>query len=375
MRVVLFGAPGSGKGTQARLIVEKFAIPQIAIGELLRLAMQEGTPLGLQARAALDQGGPVPDELLIGLIRERISLADASRGFILDGFPENVIQAQLLDQLLQLIGKPLSMVLLLETDFDALMQRVTGRRTCLSCGHICNIYTDPPKMDGQCDECGGNLRHRVDDNEEIISNRYRLYEAQTGPIIDYYREQEKVRVVQGIGEVEDIFAAISHLLEEIEADIDESPMPTLDELEKMILAKAQEAQAEEPAALPAESKPEPKKKAVTRKSVAVKEAAKKVMQKKKEATSKKPAAKKKTVTKKAVVTKSTASSGKKAVTKKAVAKKKAVVKKATAKKKVVAKKKAVTKKKVPAKKAPTATKKKTIAKKTTSKKPATKKKK
>jgi len=356
MRVVLFGAPGSGKGTQARLIIEKFSIPQIVTGDLLRDAMEEGTPLGLQARAALDMGGPIPDEILMGIIRERISLADASNGFILDGFPENITQAQSLDQLLQLVGKPLDMALLLETDFDALMQRITGRRSCRSCGHVCNIYTDPPKMDGQCDECGGNLRHRVDDNEEIISNRYRLYETQTAAIIDYYRELEKLRVVQGIGDVDDIFSAISYLLSEIEEDTDDSPMPTLDELEKMVLAKAQEAQAEDVIAEPAIEAKAGKKKATRKKPAETK---------KKAATRKAPA-KKKPVTKKKAVAKKVPAKKKAVSKKKSVAKKKATVKKTPGKKKTVSKKKVTTKKSSP-------TKKKVVKKAATRKAPAKKK--
>ncbi len=316
MRVVLFGAPGSGKSTQARQVEEKYAIPQIAAGELLRDAIAEGTPLGLQARAIQGQGNVVPDELLVNILRERLSRHDASKGFILDGYPENITQAQTLDQLLQLMGRPLHMAVLLETDFDALMQRITGRRTCGSCGHIHNIFTEPPKMDGQCDECGGNLRQRADENEEIISNRYRLYQMQITPVIDFYKEQGKLRVVQGIGEVEDIFAAVSHLLDDIEDNAEEIAMPTVEALEQMILNKAQEAQTEEQ---PAKTRPEAEDKKETTKKAVTKTATKK-------APAKKTAAKKKTVSKKSVARK-------KAPAKKTAAKKKTVSKKSVARKK------------------------------------------
>ncbi len=370
MRVVLFGAPGSGKGTQARLIVEKYGIPEIAVGELLREAMAAGTPSGIQARSLLDNGNPVSDELMANIIRERLSRPDASKGFTLDGYPENIAQAQALDILLQSMGRPLHLALLLETDFDALMQRITGRRACSSCGHVHNIFTDPPKMDGQCDLCGGNLRHRADDNEEIISNRYRVYESQIMPVIDYYKQQGRLRVVQGIGEAEDIFAAISQLLDSIEDDDEEIMMPTVEALEQMILSKAQEAQVEERPA--SESKPAPKKKVTAKKKVAAKKSkttaktGKKTPQKKVPVKKAGSAAKKKTTTKK--------TSGK--VAKKKTAVKKKTTTKAPAKKKTVAKKTAAKKKTSTARKKPTSKKvavKKTVKKKVAAKKSVTKK--
>jgi adenylate kinase len=376
MRLVLFGAPGSGKGTQARLIVEKYGIPKIVPSQLLREALQEATPLGMQARTALETNGSIPDEILIAIIRDRITQSDASRGFILDGFPETIAQAQAFDQLLEIMGKSLSAALLLETDFDALMQRITGRRSCLSCGHICNIYTDPPQLDGQCDECGGNLRHRADDNEEIISNRFRVYETQTTGIIDYYRENGSLRVAQGIGEVDDVFNALSAILDEIDIDEDESPMPTLEVLEQMIMEKAQRAQADDSSDVVAERQSK-KKKSPAKKAVKVKTTPKTTSRKKaaaKKATPKKATTKKKTVSKKSSPKKATAkkktttskkSQAKKVVAKKAATKKKATPKKASSKKKVV-KKKAIVKKSTSKKKV--ATKKKVVKKKVTPRK-------
>ncbi len=215
MRILLFGAPGSGKGTQAKLLVERHEVPQISTGDLLRAAVAADSPLGRQAKAAMDAGQLVSDEIVLGMIRERLGQADAARGFILDGFPRNIPQAQALDAMLLEMGQPLQLALLVEVDVDVLLQRLTGRRTCESCGQMYNIYTSPSKLDDQCDKCGGNLRHRADDNEETISNRLRVYEAQTAPLIDYYRSQGKLRSVQGVGEIGDIFAAVNKIVDPI----------------------------------------------------------------------------------------------------------------------------------------------------------------
>ncbi|HID49886.1 MAG TPA: adenylate kinase, partial [Chromatiales bacterium] len=212
MRIVLIGAPGGGKGTQAKLLVDKFRIPQISTGDLLREAVANGTPLGLRAKAAMDAGQLVSDDIVLGMIRDRLSRPDARKGFILDGFPRNIPQAEALDALLAEMGKPLQVSLLIDVPFDILMQRLTGRRTCAACGAIFNVYTSPPRIDGICDNCGGNLVQRADDNEETVINRLRVYEAQTAPLIDYHRKQGILRTVQGTGEVEDIFNAILRVL-------------------------------------------------------------------------------------------------------------------------------------------------------------------
>lgn len=215
MRIVLLGAPGSGKGTQAKLLVEKYNCPQISTGDLLREAVASGTPLGQQARAAMDAGQLVSDDIVLGIIRERLSQPDTKNGFILDGFPRNIPQAEALDHMLEKLNQPVQLVLLVEVEFEALVQRLTGRRSCESCGAVFNIYTSPSRLDDRCDKCGGNLRHRSDDNEETITNRLKVYEAQTEPLIAYYRQQGKLRVVQGQGEIPDILAAIESAIQDM----------------------------------------------------------------------------------------------------------------------------------------------------------------
>jgi len=161
MRIVLLGAPGSGKGTQAKLISEKYRIPHVSTGDLLRAALAAGTPLGLQAKAAMDAGQLVSDDLVLAIIRERLKNPDAKKGFILDGFPRNIPQANALDSMLRNIAQPLDAAILMEVDFDILMQRLTGRRTCENCGAAYNVYTNPPRLEDQCDRCGGPLHHRA----------------------------------------------------------------------------------------------------------------------------------------------------------------------------------------------------------------------
>jgi len=396
MRIVLLGAPGSGKGTQAKLMVEKYRIPQISTGDLLRAAVEAGTSLGQQAKSAMDAGQLVSDELVLAMIRERLAEPDTRNGFILDGFPRNLVQAQALDDMLAAIGQPVQLALLVAVDYEELMERITGRRTCVSCGQMYNIYTSPPKMDGQCDVCGGNLRHRADDNEETISNRLRVYDSQTQPAVDYYDEQGKLRTVQGVGDIEDVFNAITKVVDAVEAE-PEVPAAgvTLADLELKVLQTARQAtvEPEATAAQPAEAavapkaakpsvgknkvaakKAAPKKKAAAKKPAAKKAAPKKAVAKKaepkKKAAAKKAAPKKKAASKKPAVKKA---APKKAVAKKAAPKKKATAKKAAPKKKVATK--AVTKKKAAAKKKASkkaVTKKKAAAKKTAPKKAAVK---
>lgn len=227
MRIVLLGAPGSGKGTQGKLLSEKNHIPQISTGELLRAAVKAGTPMGLAARAAMEAGQLVSDNIVLGMIEERLAHEDAKQGFILDGFPRNIPQAEALDNKLNSLNKPIDVALLIDVDTELLIQRLTGRRTCESCGATFNVYTSPSRLDDRCDKCGGNLRHRADDNEETITNRLRVYEAQTAPVIAYYRNQGRLCTVQGIGEINDIFTAIEKILAE-------PPPPAPPKLEKKV---------------------------------------------------------------------------------------------------------------------------------------------
>ena len=220
MRIVLLGAPGSGKGTQAKILVERYGIPQISTGDLLRDAVAAGTQLGREAKAAMDAGQLVSDEVVLGIIRVRLRQPDARKGFILDGFPRNLQQAQSLDDMLAQMGQSVQLALSIDVSVDDLLQRLSGRRTCLSCGQMYNVFTSPPKMDDRCDECGGKLRHRADDNEETIGNRLRIFEAQTLPAMEYYSEHGKLRRVQGVGEISDVSKAVIRVVEEVRESVE-----------------------------------------------------------------------------------------------------------------------------------------------------------
>lgn len=215
MRTVLLGAPGSGKGTQGVVLAKKYTIPQISTGDLLRAAVTSGSELGQLAKSAMDAGALVSDDIVIGLIKERISECDAKNGYILDGFPRNIPQAQALDSMLDELDQPLQGVVLLDVAFEELMQRLTGRRTCKDCGAIYNIHLAPTKVEGQCDACGGELFQRADDNEETISNRLTVYQEQTAPLVDYYQQQQKLHTIAGTGDVNDITQAVSDIFDSI----------------------------------------------------------------------------------------------------------------------------------------------------------------
>lgn len=215
MRTVLLGAPGSGKGTQGVVLSKKFNIPQISTGDLLRAAVKAGTELGKKAKSAMDAGALVSDDIVIGLIRERLSEDDAKNGYILDGFPRNIPQAEALDEMLEQLGQPLQGVVLLDVPFDELMQRLTGRRTCKDCGTIYNVYLSPPKAEGHCDSCGGELFQREDDNEDTIANRLKVYEEQTAPLVGYYEKQNKLHTIAGTGDIDEITNKVGAVFDKI----------------------------------------------------------------------------------------------------------------------------------------------------------------
>jgi adenylate kinase len=212
MRIVLLGAPGSGKGTQAKKLMETYGIPQVSTGDLLRAAVRAGTELGRKAKAAMDAGQLVADEIVIGMIRERLQDDDTRKGFIMDGFPRSGAQAVELDAVLSSLGQPVDRALLIDVKFEALMKRLTGRRTCAKCGHMYNVYYSPPKQEGICDRCGGELLQRADDNEETISRRLKVYQEQTEPLVEYYRKQGKFAVVDGEGGMDEVYARITAAL-------------------------------------------------------------------------------------------------------------------------------------------------------------------
>ena len=188
MQLLLMGPPGAGKGTQAAELVKKFNIPHISTGDMFRAAVKEGTELGKKAKAVMDAGGLVPDEITIGIVKERLAKDDCKKGFILDGFPRTVEQADALAKILDNLGMKLTRVLNIHVPSSDLIERAVGRRICKSCGATYHIKFNPTKKDGVCDNCGGDLYQRKDDNEETMKNRLSNYEASTKPLIDYYKK-------------------------------------------------------------------------------------------------------------------------------------------------------------------------------------------
>ena len=212
MNLILLGPPGAGKGTQAKRMVETYGIPQISTGDMLREAVKNQTQLGLEAKKFMDSGQLVPDEVVIGLVKERLGRDDCAQGFMLDGFPRTVPQAEELDKVLAGMDKNLDHVISIEVPNEELMGRLTGRRTCKQCGAGFHVIFDPPKQEGVCDKCGGELYQRDDDNEATVSNRLKVYESQTKPLIDYYSAKGLLRPIDGVGAIDEIFARIKELL-------------------------------------------------------------------------------------------------------------------------------------------------------------------
>jgi adenylate kinase len=212
MRIVMLGAPGSGKGTQAQRIQKDHGLPQISTGDLLRKAVADKTPLGVKAKKVMDAGELVSDDIVLGMIEERIAQPDAERGFILDGFPRNTTQADGLDALLAQLGLTLDRVVLMDVDFDILMKRLTGRRTCSKTGAVLNIYFSPPEELEACRKAGGELVQRADDNEATIRNRLQVYERQTAPLVDYYDQRGLLKTVPATGEVDAVYARLKAAL-------------------------------------------------------------------------------------------------------------------------------------------------------------------
>jgi len=212
MRIVLLGAPGAGKGTQAKKLVEKYGIPQVSTGDLLRAAVAAGTPLGKEAKAVMDRGELVPDSIVLGMMEERLKQDDMKKGYILDGFPRNTKQAEALDALLAKLNMPLTAALSVDVPFEDLMKRLTGRRTCKACGQMYNVYFSASKKEGICDKCGAALFQRDDDKEETIKKRLEVYNSSTAPLIDYYKGKGILKSVSGTGSIDGIFAQVCQVL-------------------------------------------------------------------------------------------------------------------------------------------------------------------
>jgi len=214
MDVILLGPPGSGKGTQAQKMAERYQIPQISTGDILRGAVKERTPLGVEAKGYMDQGRLVPDEIAVGIVRDRLKAPDCKGGFILDGFPRTLAQAEALDVTMQELQRKIEHVISIEVDNEELLRRLTGRRTCRTCGIMYHLMFNPPAKEGICDKCGGELYQRDDDQEDTIGARLKVYEDQTAPLIAYYRKKGLLGPIEGVGAIEEIFQRIVQAVEE-----------------------------------------------------------------------------------------------------------------------------------------------------------------
>ena len=212
MNVVLFGPPGSGKGTQAKMLAEKYGAPHISTGDILRENLKNKTKLGLEAKSYMDKGELVPDDVLIGIIKDRLAQPDCAPGFLLDGYPRTLPQADALSKILNELGKKLDVVLNIDVPDVELIKRLAGRRMCV-CGASYHILFNPPKQDGICDLCGNKLYHRDDDKEEAIMNRLDVYKNQTQPLIDHYTKEGVMLTINGVANISEVFAEICRLLD------------------------------------------------------------------------------------------------------------------------------------------------------------------
>lgn len=212
MRLILLGEPGSGKGTYSTELIKKYGIPQISTGDMLRAAVKANTPLGQEAQSYMNRGALVPDSVVIGLIQERLKQDDTKKGFILDGFPRTTAQAESLESLLKGMGIAVDAVIKLEVDRDMLVKRLAGRRSCVKCGAPFNVNTMPPKKEGVCDHCGGELIQRKDDQPETIENRLNVYARDTAPLIEFYEKRGALKRVSCSGTIPEILERIVRVL-------------------------------------------------------------------------------------------------------------------------------------------------------------------
>ncbi|MDI3538981.1 MAG: adenylate kinase [Methanolobus sp.] len=213
MNVVLFGPPGAGKGTQAKELTKKYSIPHISTGDILRANVRDGTELGMKAKEYMDRGELVPDAVLIGLIKNRLNEPDCKAGYLLDGYPRTIPQADALDTILKEIGKPLDVVINIEVSDDELVKRLSGRRTCPKCGESYHVAFNPPQKQGICDVCGSQLYQRDDDREEVIRQRLAVYNQKTKPLIDYYVKAGILVNIDGSAGVDEVFRQVSGVMD------------------------------------------------------------------------------------------------------------------------------------------------------------------
>lgn len=212
LNLILMGLPGAGKGTQAEKIVEKYNIPHISTGDMFRTAIKEGTELGMKAKSFMDQGSLVPDEVTIGIVRERLSKEDCKKGFLLDGFPRTVAQAEALESILSDLDSQINFVINIDVDKDILMERLTGRRICTSCGATYHLIFNPPAEENKCNRCGGELYQRADDHEETVQNRLEVNLKQTQPLLDFYGEKGYLQNINGQQHINKVFEDVDTLL-------------------------------------------------------------------------------------------------------------------------------------------------------------------
>ncbi len=212
MKIIMLGAPGAGKGTQAQMIADKYEIPHVSTGDIFRENVKNGTELGMEAKKYMDQGALVPDELTVKILLDRVAKDDCKNGYVLDGFPRTIPQAEVLDNALNEIGEKIDYAINVDVPDENIIRRMSGRRACLSCGATYHIEHVPPKKEGICDRCGKELVLRDDDKEETVKNRLDVYHKQTQPLIDFYTKKGVLKTVDGTVDMKDVFAAITAIL-------------------------------------------------------------------------------------------------------------------------------------------------------------------
>ena len=212
MKIVMLGAPGAGKGTQAKMIAEQYKIPHVSTGDIFRMNIKNGTALGMEAKTYMDKGELVPDELTVRILLDRVAQDDCKNGYVLDGFPRTIPQAEVLDAELTKLGDAIDFAINVDVPDENIIRRMSGRRACVSCGATYHIVHIPPKKEGICDKCGAELILRDDDKEETVKNRLNIYHAQTQPLIDFYTKKNVLKTVDGTVDSADVFAAIKAIL-------------------------------------------------------------------------------------------------------------------------------------------------------------------